>query len=268
MSYSTPTIVQFEQLLVLIEHLQPLKPRFIKTLHSSLLIVGCALMLQCQSKVSTNTKSTSLSHKSTNAEATQSDEVIDSTHVVALKNNYSIEQQFSSMNIQYTLVKKVGNSVSRLDSISTYRGEDFYYRQRKLSYDFKNNWCVFGSTDSGSSDSDVTIYYVRVVDNRLKIILEFHAVSHYVTTGETPVTLAFMKTSVQSANKQQILLKSDYSFGELVEEGEYLKNEVNLKDNVTFSFNALTGVFEFEKCDNPRFSKIWKGESFLDVIPL
>ena len=226
------------------------------------------LLIQCRSKTTIDTKDAPLSHESTSAETSQSDEVIDSTHVVDLKNNYSIEQQFSSMNIQYTLLKKVGNAVSRLDSITTYRGEDFYYKQGKLSYDFKNDWCVFGSTDGGSNDSDVTIYYVRVINNRLKIILEFHAVSHYVTTGEGPVTLAFMKTSVQSANKQQILLKSDYSFGELAEEGKPLKNEITLKDKVTFSFNALTGVFEFEKCNNPRFSKIWKGESFLDVIPL
>jgi len=205
---------------------------------------------------------------STSTETEKYVDPIDSIHVIDLKNNYSIEQQFFSIIIQYTLVKKVGNSVARLDSITTYRGEDFYYRQGKLSYDFNNDWCVFGSTDSGSNDSDVTIYYVRAVDNRLKIILEFHAVSHYVTTGETPVTLAFMKTSVQSANKGQILLESDYSFGDLDEDGKNLKNEVHLKDIVTFEFNVSTGVFEFEKCNNPRFSKIWKGESFLDVIPL
>ena len=173
------------------------------------------------------------------------------------------------MDIQYTLVKKVGNSVSRLDSISTYQGETFYYRQGKLSYDFTNDWCVFGSTDCGSNDCSVNMYYVRATANRLKIILEYDAVASYVETESEPTTFSFLETAVLSANKKQIVLKSTYSFNELDEEGKEVDDDgLNLEDKVTFTFNPLTGVFEFEKCDNARFSKIWKGESFLDVIPL
>lgn len=172
------------------------------------------------------------------------------------------------MTSQYTLVKKVGNAVSRLDSITTYHGEDYYYKQRKLDYDFENDWCVFGGSDCGSNDCAATLYYVRVTDNRLKIILEYNTVSSYVETESQPITYSYMKTAVFSSNKKQIVLKSSYSFNELNEEGEEIDDGLNLTDEATFTFNTVTGVFEFEKCTNPRFSKIWKGESFIDVIPL
>jgi hypothetical protein len=225
-------------------------------------------MLQCQSTSSIDTQSISGSDESTSAETTQSDEPIDSTHIVDLKNNYCIEQQFSGMTSQYTLVKKAGDAVSRLDSIRTYHGEDYYYKRRKLRYDFNNDWCVFGGSDCGSNDCAATLYYVRVTDNRLKIILEYNAVSSYVETESEPNTFSYMETAVVSANKKQLVLKSSYSFNELNDEGEEIDDGLNLTDEATFMFDPVTGVFEFEKCTNPRFTKIWKGESFLDVIPL
>jgi hypothetical protein len=240
----------------------------IKTTHSFLLITVLLLLIQCRFKAPIDKKEAPLSRESTSAETTQSDEVIDSTHVVDLKNNYSIEQQFSAMNIQYTLVKKAGGAVSRLDSITTYHGEDYYYKRRKLSYDFKNDWCVFGGSDCGSNDCAATLYYVRVTDNRLKIILEYDAVASYVETESEPTTFSYLETSVLSADKKRIVLKSTYSFKELDEEGGEINDGVNLTDKATFMFNPVTGVFEFGKCDNPRFLKLWKGESFLDIIPL
>jgi hypothetical protein len=225
--------------------------------------------MQCQSKPATHDKIASLSSESTSAEIEEYTDPIDSIHVIDLKNNFSIEQQFSPMIIQYTLLKKAGNSVARLDSISTYRSEDFYYKQGKLSYDFKNDWCVFGSTDSGSNNSVVEMYYVRASDNRLKIIFEYNSVDSYVETESEPTTFSFLETAVLSANKKQIVLKSTYSFNELDEEGKEVDDDgLKLEDKATFMFNPATGVFEFENNTNPRFSKIWKGESFLDVIPL
>jgi hypothetical protein len=189
----------------------------------------------------------------------------DSIHVVSMPEGKEIWQSFGpGIGMSYRLMDVSGKEPAELDKLTSLRGSDLYV-QPKITYDHRNDWFVFSTTETGSGDYMKRTTYARVEGDRFRVLLEFPADQSMTNADADPVDMQSMQVEVTSASRKEFVLSATYTKWILTDNGTGKLDsgkQRTLKDRAVFVYDEPGGKFVFRSSQNPTFKLVWEDKEY------
>lgn len=190
----------------------------------------------------------------------------DSIHVVKLKEKgLYITQGFGHVDNMIRLVKIYPNRFVVLDSILTFQEIDIY-RQKKITYDWSNDWFIYSSISSGTGDLWKVLTVVRVENNHFAGLFTYSKTAGFVDTEDPLHSYSkWLNVTELEMNRKELILEAEFGSER---DHTSVPSRIEIIDTLTFEFSKPLNKFILKKPINSFLKNhfwIRDGEYFFKI---